>query len=693
MGIVIGFIPWIVYWILLGNAPFTLAASIAFALTLLIQIVLRLRQEPTHTMDIGNLLVFAVLLVASLTVPQDVLERWLQPLSNLGLFLIALIGVLIGRPFVREYAVASVDEATARTSGFRTITNAMTWMWVVAFALMFVSSMIPPIVDGDATILDADNTLSIICYWVLPFTVLGIAGTISATFPPWFDKRSAEVDKRTAAVPAAAAQPAPPVDIAIGGLTIEAPADSRSDEPFSVTVDGGRAGSLVEVTTSGNDLFGRVWRSRAAFPVPLDGVIDLRTSAPQGVDGQDPDWSTADGSAPIWAMRFNDDSATPEMFVPPAEPWQLTVDASGIGAIASTESGTSGRAVTGRRTVLRRTGDAGLHSEQTTIDGLPGVLILPAAEPPDPGWPGVVCYGGSEGGFESQLSNAAVLASHGFAVLAQAWISESDAAVNISQVPLERFAAGLNWLAGHRWVDQGRISAMAISRGAEGLLATVSRGLGPAVKALILVSPSCVTWQALGSSGELPDTASWTVGGRPVPWVPLSSGVLMRQIIRNAWTVGRDISDRRPTLLRLRPAYESSLVAVGLLAHTRSAGSGSAPSAEAAGAVLDATAVPCPILMLAGDDDELWPSVPMARTLAAQRAAAGLDRDDQLVSYDGAGHLIRLGLLPTDAPWTNGIAFGGSREGLAAAQADATTRVVSFLQARAAVSPGSTTRA
>jgi hypothetical protein len=305
----------------------------------------------------------------------------------------------------------------------------------------------------------------------------------------------------------------------------------------------------------------------------------------------------------------------------------------------------------------------------------------------------VVCYGGSEGGFESQLSNAAVLASHGFAVLAQAWISESDAAVNISQVPLERFAAGLNWLTGHRWVDQGRISAMAISRGAEGLLATVSRGLGPAVKALILVSPSCVTWQALGSSGELPDTASWTVGGRPVPWVPLSSGVLMRQIIRNAWTVGRDISDRRPTLLRLRPAYESSLVAVGLLAHTRSTGSGSAPSAEAAGAVLDATAVPCPILMLAGDDDELWPSVPMARTLAAQRAAAGLDRDDQLVSYDGAGHLIRLGLLPTDAPWTNGIAFGGSREGLAAAQADATTRVVSFLQARAAVSPGSTTRA
>jgi dienelactone hydrolase len=100
--------------------------------------------------------------------------------------------------------------------------------------------------------------------------------------------------------------------------------------------------------------------------------------------------------------------------------------------------------------------------------------------------------------------------------------------------------------------------------------------------------------------------------------------------------------------------------------------------------VLDATKAGCPLLLLAGTDDQLWPSVPMARMLAAQRSAAGVAGDDQLIAYDGAGHLIRLGLLPTDAPWTNGIAFGGSREGLAAAQADATTRVLDFLGARVA---------
>ncbi len=258
MGIVVGFIPWIVYWILVGNVPFTTAVTIAFAITLLIQIALRIRGQPLRTLDIGNLIVFAVLLLGAYLVPDNVLERWLQPLSSLGLFLIALIGILVGRPFVREYASASVDDATARTQGFKAITTAMTWMWVVAFGVMFVSAMIPPIIDGDATILDMDDPLSIVCYWVLPYTVLGIAAAVSAAFPPWFDKRSAELDQRGATAPAVVAQQPPPADV--DGLLIDAPSDSRFDEPFGVSIVGGRAGSIVEVTVSGHDLFGRLWK-------------------------------------------------------------------------------------------------------------------------------------------------------------------------------------------------------------------------------------------------------------------------------------------------------------------------------------------------------------------------------------------------------------------------------------------------
>ncbi len=678
MAIVLGFVPWIVYWVLVGNAPFTLAVGVAFAITVLIELLHLLRKERAHTLEIGNVAVFAVLTVAAFTVPTDVLERWLQPLSSAGLFLIALLGVLTGHPFVREYAEDSVDEATARSEGFKSVTAAMTWMWVAAFGLMLVSSLIPPIVDGDATIRDMDNPLSILCYWVIPFTVLGLASAVSAVFPTWFEKRSAAVDQRSAAHPAVARQSPPPTDLAADGARIDAPADSRVDEPFGVRIHLSAAGephpASATVTTSGQDLYGHLWRSRAELVVPVSGMVDLATTTPSG----ESDWTTADAGAPIWAMRFADKNAVPEVFIAPTEPWQVTVEVHAAGRVAA------------RRTVLRRGADPGVRFEPTALEGLPGMLVLPAGVPPSAGWPAVACFGGSEGGYESQVAGAALLASHGYAALAQAWISGHDAEAGISQVPLERFAAALRLLAGRAEVDPTRVAAMGLSRGTEGLLATLGHGLAPAPRAVILVSPSSVSWQAMGASGEIPDTGSWTAAGMPVPWLPVSSGVLMGQLVRNAWTVRRDAVHRRPSLLRVRPAYENSLPAISaaVVKDGRSvpAGGDVPPAgARSAGAVLDASAVGSPLLMLCGTDDQVWPAGPMAATLAAQRHAAGCDRDDELVLYSGAGHLIRLGLLPTDAQWTGGIALGGSREGQARAQADATTRVLAFLATHTAV--------
>ena len=675
MAIVLGFVPWIVYWVLVGNAPFKLAVGVAFAITVLIELLHRLRKERAHTLEIGNLAVFAVLTVAAFTVPTDVLERWLQPLSSAGLFLIALVGVLAGHPFVREYAEDTVDEATARSEGFKSVTAAMTWMWVGAFGIMLASTLIPPVVDGDATIRDMENPLSILCYWVIPFTVLGVAGAISAVFPPWFEKRSAAVDQRSAARPTVVAQAPPPADVATDLVHIDAPPDSRMDEAFGVRVDLSAAGKphpkSATVTTSGHDLYGHLWRSKAELVVPPSGVLDLAVAVPSPEPSAASDWTTADAGAPIWAMTFADENAVPEVFIAPTEPWQVTIEVHAAGGVLA------------RRTVLRRGADPGVRFEPTRVDGRPGILVLPSGEPPAGGWPAVACFGGSEGGYESQLAGAALLASHGYAALAQAWISGPDAEAGISQVPLERFAGALALLTGRAEVDPTRVAAMGLSRGSEGLLAALGHGLAPAPRAVILVSPSSVSWQAMGASGEIPDTGSWTAAGLPVPWLPVASGVLMRQLVRNAWTVGRDAAHRRPSLLRVRPAYENSLATIGSTVvddggTVQAAGADPGPAAASA-AVLDATTVASPLLMLCGTDDQVWPAGPMAATLAAQRHAAGCDRDDELVVYSGAGHLIRLGLLPTDAQWTGGIALGGSREGQARAQADATARVLAFL--------------
>ncbi|MBA2456555.1 MAG: hypothetical protein H0V48_08475 [Nocardioidaceae bacterium] len=41
----------------------------------------------------------------------------------------------------------------------------------------------------------------------------------------------------------------------------------------------------------------------------------------------------------------------------------------------------------------------------------------------------------------------------------------------LAEIPLERFRDGIRWLRAHPAVDGGRIAAVAISKGAEGLLA------------------------------------------------------------------------------------------------------------------------------------------------------------------------------------------------------------------------------
>jgi dienelactone hydrolase len=157
----------------------------------------------------------------------------------------------------------------------------------------------------------------------------------------------------------------------------------------------------------------------------------------------------------------------------------------------------------------------------------------------------------------------------------------------------------------------------------------------------------------------------------------MPTGAVMPQLIRNAWTIGRDTANHRPTLLRLRPAYEAGL---------RDRASTSADSAIAA------ERVTAPLLLLTGGEDALWPSEPMAQELLSRRAGATAD---QHFCYPGAGHLIRFGNFPTDAQWTGGIALGGSREGQAEAQRDALPRLLAFLAsltASSTVSEGAVVR-
>jgi hypothetical protein len=104
VSILVGFAPWIVYWVLVGNVPFETAVLVALAVAVAAFVIGRVKGTPGRTLEIGAIATFVVLAVLTFTVDQTFMQQWLQPLSNAGIFLVALSSVLMGRPFVREFA-------------------------------------------------------------------------------------------------------------------------------------------------------------------------------------------------------------------------------------------------------------------------------------------------------------------------------------------------------------------------------------------------------------------------------------------------------------------------------------------------------------------------------------------------------------------------------------------------------------
>ena len=183
MGLLLGFAPWIVYWVLVANAPFLVAVLIPLALAVASMAIGRTRKMPGFTFELGSVGTFLFLTVLTLTVNRSFLERWLAPLSYVGIFSVVLIGVLIGKPFIREFAELTQPAEVINTPVYLRITAVLTWIWVAAYAAMTLSAAVPPIMQSHATILDTSGPPSFIFYWVIPFSLMGITAIVTRVLP------------------------------------------------------------------------------------------------------------------------------------------------------------------------------------------------------------------------------------------------------------------------------------------------------------------------------------------------------------------------------------------------------------------------------------------------------------------------------------------------------------------------------
>jgi hypothetical protein len=182
-----GFAPWIVYWVLVGNVPFAVAALIALAFAVAAYAIGAATGKPWHPLETGAVATFLVLTILTFTLSDAFCQRWILPLSNAGIFLVALASVLMGKPFVHEFAAAEQTDDVVKTGLFGRIVRLLAWIWVAAFAGMTVSSAVAPTLEGRtgiaASILDTKTPLSFVCYWVIPSSLLGLALLASRLLP------------------------------------------------------------------------------------------------------------------------------------------------------------------------------------------------------------------------------------------------------------------------------------------------------------------------------------------------------------------------------------------------------------------------------------------------------------------------------------------------------------------------------
>jgi dienelactone hydrolase len=260
---------------------------------------------------------------------------------------------------------------------------------------------------------------------------------------------------------------------------------------------------------------------------------------------------------------------------------------------------------------------------ETVLSGPSGVLVRP-----DAGGTGVgaLVLAGSSGRVE--VERARLLARHGVTAMSVRWFGDDGQPPGICEVPLETFGPALDQLA----AESDRLAVVGVSKGAEAALLLAVHD--PRIDLVAAFAPTHVVWANLGPGldGRVrPCRSSWTLAGAPLAFVPYDDD----------WPA----TGEPPAF---RGLYDASL-------------------ARFADAVAPATIaverIGGAVIVVAGEDDQVWASADFARAIADRRAAHG--RATTVLTHGDAGHRT---VLPGESIAAGGVtmARGGTPEGDAA---------------------------
>jgi dienelactone hydrolase len=417
------------------------------------------------------------------------------------------------------------------------------------------------------------------------------------------------------------------------------PSKALADERVSIRISGFKSNQPVTLWARMKDDLDRQWTSHAVFKADHHGVVDPSSQKP--LSGT---YDIVDPMGLFWSMALD-----------PAEK-----NLAGFANMALTPIEITFMAVIGGKPVAHKTIERLFIAPdviRTPVreNGLVGTFFHPAGSGPKSG---VIVLGGSGGGLRENL--AALLASHGYAALALAYFRMEHLPETMTLIPLEYFETAIHWMQAQDMVIVDKLAVIGMSRGGE-LVLLLGANFSE-IKAVVAFVPSNVVNAEVVVN--LPDKrkSAWSYCGEPFPFVPLVITDSDMMVIERRARLGLQF---RITPYFLRAMDDKIAVEKATIPVEKSK---------------------CPILLISGQDDQMWPSDFYSKMVIERLEKNNYPYPYRHLSYRGAGHGLLFPYIPKTLCLSRhpvqGISYdlGGNPKDNAFASSDSWSKVLKFLE-------------